>query len=593
MISNIRNFCIIAHIDHGKSTLADRFLEITNTLPPDKIVQQTLDRMELERERGITIKAQPVRMFYKNYILNLIDTPGHFDFSYEVSRSLKAVEGAVLLVDATEGIQAQTLANFYAALEADLEIIPVVNKIDLPNAQPEKVAEQISHTLGFKKEEIIFVSAKTGEGVEKVLDAVIEKIPPPEGNPQAPLKALIFDSHYDSYRGVVVHIRLFDGSVKKGDQIILMATKTEYEVSEVGLFTPDMQPTDVLQAGQIGYLIAGIKEISDAKVGDTITLKKNPAAEPLPGYVDVKPLVFAGIYPTDPDDYELLASALQKLKLNDASLVFEPENSPALGHGFRTGFLGLLHMEIIQERLEREFGLDLVFTSPNVVYEVVLKTGEKVLIDNPGKLPPADKILEIREPFVRATIIVPKDYIGKVFELIETRRAEFKGMDYIDPTKVIMNFEMPLSEMITEFHDRLKSATRGFATFDYEFAGYKPQDLVKLDILVAGKPVDTLSVIVHRDKAYYVGRKIVDKLKELIPRQLFEVAIQAAIGSRVIARATIKPLRKDVLAKCYGGDVTRKKKLLEKQKEGKKRLKKIGHVEVPQEAFLSLLKLEK
>ena len=593
MDPRVRNFCIIAHIDHGKSTLADRFLEITGTVRKEEMVDQILDNMDLERERGITIKSHPIQMQYHGYKLNLIDTPGHVDFNYEVSRSLAACEGAILLVDATQGVEAQTVTNAYLAIENDLVIIPVINKIDLPGAEVEQVTKQIVDLIGCGEDEILLVSAKTGEGVEKLLEEVIKRVPPPEIKKDSPLRALIFDSTFDSFRGAIPYVRVFEGEVKPGDVIKLFSHESEYEVSEVGIFRLGRVKVDKLGSGDVGYLIAGIKEITKVRVGDTITGKKNPASEPLPGYREIKPMVFSGLYPVNSEDYDDLRSALEKMKLNDSAIIFEPETSAALGFGFRVGYLGLLHMEVVQERLEREFNLELVTTMPNVKYVAVLKTGEEVEIDNPGKMPPQAEIDYLKEPYIRAEMITPTEYIGNIIQLCKDKRGIYKSTHYLDPKKVLIVFELPLAEVIVDFYDRLKSISRGYASFDYEHIGFRRGELVKLDILIAGESVDALSVITHRDKAYYQGRELCRKLKELIPRQLFEVAIQAAIGNKVIARETIKPLRKNVTAKCYGGDITRKKKLLEKQKEGKKRLKQIGRVEVPQEAFFALLKVGK
>ncbi len=588
----IRNFSIIAHIDHGKSTLADRFLELTGALSAREMEEQVLDSMELEREKGITIKAHFVRLYYKGYQLNLIDTPGHVDFTYEVSRSLAACEGALLVIDASQGVEAQTLANTYLALENDLVLIPVINKIDLPNADIERTLEQLENIIGIPRDEALLISAKYGTNVEKVLEAIIERIPPPQGDEEAPLKAMIFDSWFDNYRGVITLVRVIDGTLRPGMKIKLMATGAGYEVEEVGILTPKYRKVEELKAGEVGVLIAGIKRIKDVFIGDTVTEEKRPTPEPFPGFRRLKPMVFAGFYPVGETTYEELREALEKLSLNDSSIVFEPENSPALGYGFRCGFLGLLHREIIQERLEREFGLELITTAPSVRYRVVQKDGTIVEVENPAKLPPPEKIDHIEEPFVEVMIITPDEYLGSIMKLATSRRGVQKRLEYISPSRVILTYEMPLAEIITDFFGKLKSLSRGYASMDYDFIGYRESPLVKVDILINGEPVDALSIIVHRDKAYERGKAIVSKMRELIPRQLFEVAIQAAIGKRVIARETIKPLRKNVLAKCYGGDVTRKKKLLEKQKEGKKRLKKIGKVEVPQEAFLALMQLE-
>jgi GTP-binding protein LepA len=594
----VRNFCIIAHIDHGKSTLADRFLEATGTVPLQKLSEQYLDRMDLERERGITIKAQAVRMFYRardgrDYMMNLIDTPGHVDFSYEVSRSLTACEGAVLLVDAAQGVEAQTVGNAYLAMEAGLQIVPVINKIDLPNAEPQRVEEELCELLGCEAGEVLRVSAKTGQGVEDLLEAVVERIPPPRGDEDAPLQALIFDSTYDQYRGVIVFIRLLHGRLAKGMRALMMATGASSEVEEVGIFSPDMLPVEELRAGQVGYLITGIKNVSLTKVGDTVTDAQGPAAAPLPGYREPKPMVFAGIYPVDADDYGNLREALDKLKLNDASLSFEPETSKALGFGFRCGFLGLLHLEIVQERLEREYGLDLISTAPNVIYEVELTSGDTVAVRNPSEMPDASRIKEIREPYIQATVMVPSSYVGAVMELAQERRSVFVDMHYRVGDRVEMRYRLPLAEMVLDFYDQLKSRTRGYASLDYEPIGFLPGNLVKLDILLHGEVVDAFSAIVEKGRAYHYGREMTKRLRELIPRQLFDVPVQAAVGSRVIARETIKAKRKDVLAKCYGGDVTRKRKLLEKQKAGKRRMKMIGKVEVPQEAFIAALRLGK
>ncbi|MBT9283638.1 MAG: translation elongation factor 4 [Hydrogenibacillus schlegelii] len=595
--AKIRNFSIIAHIDHGKSTLADRLLEATGAIGEREKEDQFLDQLELEKERGITIKLNTVRLHYRakdgeRYVLNLIDTPGHVDFTYEVSRSLAACEGALLVVDATQGIEAQTLANVYLALENDLEILPVINKIDLPSADPERVKREIEEVIGLDASEAVLASAKLGIGVDAILEQIVAKIPPPAGDPEAPLRALIFDSFYDPYRGVVALIRVKDGTIRIGDEILFMATGKVHAVTELGVFAPRPTSVEELSAGEVGYVAASVKTIADTRVGDTITHARRPAAEPLPGYRKVLPVVFAGLYPVDSDDYDDLKDALEKLKLNDAALTFEPETSQALGFGFRCGFLGLLHMEVVQERLEREFGLHLIVTAPSVVYRVKLKNGEVREVDNPSKMPDAGLIEAIEEPFIRATILVPNDHVGAVMELCQEKRGVFQSMDYLTPNRVQLVYDLPLAEVVFDFFNQLKSRTRGYASFDYELADYRPSNLVKMDILINGEPVDALSVIVHRDKAYYRGRALVEKLKTLIPRQLFEIPIQAAIGSRVIARETVKALRKNVLAKCYGGDVTRKRKLLEKQKEGKKRLKAIGSVEIPQEAFIAVLQVD-
>ncbi len=589
---NIRNFCIIAHIDHGKSTLADRILEKTNSIDKRKLKDQMLDSMELERERGITIKLNAVQLTYNHnnevYYLNLIDTPGHVDFSYEVSRSLAACEGALLVVDATQGIQAQTLANLYLALDNHLEIIPVINKIDLPSADTDKVINELEN-IGFNKEDIILTSAKTGVGIDELLDAVINKIPAPTGNSKNNLQALIFDSVFDAYKGVVVSIRVKEGEVKVGDIIKMMETNASYDVISLSINTPEEKNVKSLKAGEVGYLYASIKSISDVHVGDTITLEKNPATKALPGYKPMKSMVYSGLYPIDSSKFEDLREALEKLKLNDSALVYEPETSKALGFGFRCGFLGLLHMEIIEERIEREFGIDLIATSPSVIYEVVLTDGSKVMVDSPVKMPKREVISKTLEPFVKVSIFSPSTYIGPIMELCQNKRGNFINIDYLDQERVTVNYEIPLSEIVYDFFDKLKSFTKGYASFDYEVIGYKESNLVKMDILLNGEIVDALSVIVHKDFAYQRGKIVVEKLKEIIPRQMFEVPIQAAIGQHVIARTDIKAMRKNVLAKCYGGDITRKKKLLEKQKEGKKRMKQIGSVEVPQEAFLSIL----
>ena len=588
---NIRNFCIIAHIDHGKSTLADRILEITGAIQKRELKEQMLDSMDIERERGITIKLNAVQLTYKynneEYYLHLIDTPGHVDFSYEVSRSLAACEGAILVVDAAQGIEAQTLANLYLALDNNLIIIPVINKIDLPSADVDKVIEELE-MIGFSKDEIILTSAKNGIGIKELVEAVIEKVPAPKGDINNKLQGLIFDSLFDAYKGVVVSVRIVNGKLKVGDTIKMMETGATYEVTSIHINTPKEVKKNELVAGEVGF----IKTISDIRVGDTITLAKDPAEERLPGYKPMKSMVFCGVYPIDTSKFEDLREALEKLKLNDASLVFEPETSSALGFGFRCGFLGLLHLEIVKERVTREFNIDLITTAPSVVYEAVLNNGEKILVDAPNKLPDKGKIKEVLEPFIKTSIFTPKEYIGAIMKLCQEKRGVYLSMEYIDTSRVNIHYELPLSEIVYDFFDKLKSYTKGYASFDYEMVGYKPSDLVKMDILLNGEAVDALSVIVHKDFAYQRGRCVVEKLKESIPRQLFEVPIQAAIGNHVIARSTVKALRKDVLAKCYGGDVTRKKKLLEKQKEGKKRMKQIGSVELPQEAFMSVLSMD-
>lgn len=597
MLPNIRNFCIIAHIDHGKSTLADRLLHLTGTVPERDTTEQVLDSMELEREKGVTIKASAVRMMYTArdgllYELNLIDTPGHVDFGYEVNRALAACEGAVLVVDATQGIEAQTLANLYLALDAGLEILPVINKIDLPSAQPDVVAEDVSKLLGIPAEEILRVSAKDGTNVPQLLEAIVHKIPPPKAEEELPLRALVFDSHYDSYKGVVGYVRVVEGVCKPNDTLRMMQTHTEVKPIEVGIFVPGMKPTAFLQAGEVGYIATGLKTVSECHVGDTITQAVRPAAEPLPGYRKVKPMVYAGVYPVEGDDYPDLKDALEKLQLNDASLVYTPETSQALNFGFRCGFLGLFHMEIIQERLEREFDMDIVVTAPSVEYEVVLTDGQLLLIDSPAKLPEESKISIIREPWMSIQIISPTEFYGTIMDLVTKRRGTFTGQDYPAPNRVQLSFEIPLTELIVDFFDNLKSRTRGYASLDYQFLEYRPENLVKLEILVDDEPVDALASIVHRDDAYHLGQRLVTKLKELIPRQLFDVSVQAYASGRVISSAKVKQLRKDVLAKCYGGDITRKKKLLEKQKKGKKRMKKVGNVEIPQEAFMAVLRLD-
>ncbi|HSH46929.1 MAG TPA: translation elongation factor 4 [Longimicrobiales bacterium] len=595
-IDHIRNFCIVAHIDHGKSTLADRMLEATGTLTHRQMREQVLDSNELERERGITIKLHAIRMDYRAedgnaYELNLIDTPGHVDFTYEVSRSLAACEGAILVVDASQGVQAQTLSNLFLAMEAGLEIIPVLNKIDLPGAEPEKRRDELVDLLGCEPEEVLLVSAKEGLGVPALLERVVEKVPPPEGDPDAPLRALIFDSFYDQYQGAVPSIRVMDGSVRKGMRIAFGATGAEYEVDEVGVMRLGRVEQEELSPGDVGYLIAAIKRVSDTRSGDTIIDASHPETELLPGYQEVKPMVFSGLYPTDADQYEELRDALERLKLNDASLTYEPETSTALGFGFRCGFLGLLHMEIIQERLEREFDLELITTVPNVEYHVVLTDGSRVTIENPTAMPDRGSIEHVEEPYVRARIMCPSDYIGNVQKLVHDRRGEYVHMHYLDPTRVEFLYEIPLAEVVLDFYDKLKSGTRGYASLDWEFLEYRPNDLVKLDMLINGDPIDAFSVIIHRDKAYEYGRSIAEKLKDLIPRQMFAVAIQAGIGGKIIARETVRAMRKDVTAKCYGGDISRKRKLLEKQKEGKKRMKQVGSVEIPQEAFLAVLQV--
>jgi GTP-binding protein LepA len=585
----IRNFSIIAHIDHGKSTLADRILEITETLTGREMREQVLDTMELERERGITIKAQAVRVAWKGHQLNLIDTPGHVDFTYEVSRSLQACEGALLVVDAAQGVEAQTLANAYLAIENNLEIVPVLNKIDLPQADPEGTAAEVSELLGGAAADALRISAKTGEGVADVLDAIIERVPPPAGDAHAPPRALIFDSSYDQYRGVVAFVRVVDGEFRTRDAVRAMALGTEFEAEELGFLSPTRQPIDALVAGEVGYVITGLKDVSRLRVGDTLTAKRRPAAEPVPGYKDVKPMVFAGLFPTDSDDYPELRDALEKLKLNDAALFYEPETSRALGFGFRCGFLGLLHMEIVRERLEREFDLDLLVTAPNVAYQVETRTGEVAEVHNPAEMP--RELERVEEPYIKASIIVPKDYVGTVMELNNERRGRFDHMEYLSEERVHLTYELPLAEIVLDYYDQLKSRTKGYASFDYDVSGFREGDLVRVDVLVGGEPVDALSLIIHRDAAYARGKALVERLKEEIPRQYFDVAIQAAIGSRVIARETVKAKRKDVLAKCYGGDISRKRKLLEKQKAGKRRMKQVGAVEVPQEAFLAVLNL--
>jgi GTP-binding protein LepA len=585
----IRNFSIIAHIDHGKSTLADRILELTHAVADRDMRAQVLDSMDLERERGITIKAQAVRVEWKGHQLNLIDTPGHVDFTYEVSRSLQACEGALLVVDAAQGIQAQTLANAYLAIENNLEIVPVVNKIDLPQADPDAAAAEVADLIGDDVSHVLRISAKTGEGVEDVLDAIIERVPPPAGDPDAPARALIFDSSYDQYRGVVAFVRVVDGRFSAREPLRAMALGTRFEAEELGFFAPTRRETGMLEAGEVGYVITGLKDVSRLRVGDTITSERRPASEPVPGYKDVKPMVFSGLFPTDSDDYPELRDALEKLKLNDAALFYEPETSQALGFGFRCGFLGLLHMEIVRERLEREFDLDLIVTAPNVAYRVKPPNGDWVEVHTPSDMP--NEIEEVEEPYIKASIIVPKEYVGAVMELNNDRRGRFDHMEYLSEARVHLTYELPLAEIVLDYYDALKSRTRGYASFDYDIIGFRPGKLVRVDVLVGGEPVDALSLIIHRDSAYDRGRMLVERLREEIPRQHFDVAIQAAIGARVIARETVKARRKDVLAKCYGGDISRKRKLLERQKAGKKRMKQVGMVEVPQEAFLAVLNL--
>ena len=595
--SKIRNFCIIAHIDHGKSTLADRIIEMTGLLTNREMQSQVLDNMELERERGITIKLNAVQLTYKakdgnEYILHLIDTPGHVDFTYEVSRSLAACEGAVLVVDAAQGIEAQTLANVYLALDNDLEILPLVNKIDLPSADPERVKQEVEDIIGLPADDAVLASAKAGIGIEEILEQVVEKVPAPTGDPDAPLQALIFDSVYDQYRGIIASIRVVNGTIKKGQMIRMMATGAEYEVVEVGVHTPHEKVVDYLSVGDVGFVTASIKDVKTVRVGDTITSVAKPAEEPLPGYRKLNPMVFCGLYPIDAARYNDLRDALEKLVLNDSSLQFEPETSQALGFGFRTGFLGLLHMDVIQERIEREFNIDLIATAPSVIYHVYLTDGTKLVVDNPSQMPEPQTIKSIEEPYVKASIMTPNDYVGPIMELCQKKRGVFIDMQYLDETRVHVNYEIPLGEIVYDFFDQLKSSTKGYASFDYELIGYKPSKLVKMDILLNGEIVDALSLIVHKDFAYSRGKVITEKLKEIIPRQQFEVPIQAAIGGKIIARSTIKALRKNVLAKCYGGDISRKRKLLEKQKEGKKRMKSVGSVEVPQEAFMAVLSMD-
>jgi GTP-binding protein LepA len=594
--SLVRNFCIIAHIDHGKSTLSDRLLERTGTISAREMSAQVLDQMDLEREKGITIKSKAVRMDYdapdgRRYELNLLDTPGHVDFSYEVSHALSACEGAVLVVDATQGVEAQTLANLYMALEHDLDIVPVINKIDLPAAMPDEVAQELEALLDVPAEDVLQVSAKEGIGTDAVLEAIVQRIRPPQGSPEGPLRALIFDSHYDAYKGVIAYVRVLDGSIQVDHPSRLMSTGVNFEPLEVGIFTPRMVPVTQLQAGEVGYVATGLKDVRDCHVGDTLTERDRPASEPIPGYRPPKPMVFAGLYPVNNEDYGDLREALEKLQLNDASLVFQPESSVALNLGFRVGFLGLLHMEIVQERLEREYGLDLLVTAPSVEYQVLRTDGEIIEVDNPADLPLAAEIEEIHEPWMQISLFTPKEYIGPLMELATGRRGEFQKMEYLDERRVVLNFLIPLSEILVDFHDQLKSRSRGYASMDYSFHGYRPGDLIKMDVLINSMPVDALSLIVHSSQAYEKGSALTRRLKEVIPSQLFPVAIQAAVGSRVIARSTVKAQRKDVLAKCYGGDVTRKRKLLERQKEGRRRLKMVGKVEIPQEAFMAVLKL--
>ena len=595
--TDIRNFSIIAHIDHGKSTLADRLLQLTHTVADRNMQEQLLDSMDLERERGVTIKASAVRMNYrakdgKDYIINLIDTPGHVDFNYEVSRALQSCEGAVLVVDASQGVEAQTLANLYLALDHNLELVPVINKIDLPAARPAEVAKELEDLLGISSDEMIPISAKQGLGVQDVLEAIVARVPPPKGNSDAPLRALVFDSHYDAYKGVIAYVRVFDGKLNPRSILRLIATDAKFEPVEIGVFSPQMMVRDSLEAGEVGYVATGFKTVQECRVGDTITLATNGAIEALPGYERVKPMVFAGFYPTDNDDYSNLREALEKLQLNDASLVYQPETSQALNFGFRVGFLGLFHMEIIQERLEREYDLDILATAPSVEYEVVLTNGETIQIDSPAQLPDESSINEIREPWMKIQIYTPQDYIGAIMDLVIKKRGEYITTEYLDPTRVMLHYHIPLSEVIVDFFDRLKSITKGYASMDYQFSEYRSGDLVKLDVLVNNEPMDALAMIIHRESSYYKGQKLVTKLKDLIPRQMFVIPIQAAVGKKIISRANVSAMRKDVLAKCYGGDISRKKKLLEKQKKGKKRMKMVGSVEVPQEAFMAILSLD-
>jgi len=593
----IRNFCIIAHIDHGKSTLADRMLQATHTISDREMMDQVLDTMDLEREKGVTIKASAVRMSYvaadgQTYQLNLIDTPGHVDFAYEVSRALQACEGALLVVDASQGVEAQTLANLYLAMEHDLEVVPVINKIDLVSAQPDAVADEIEEILGLAAEDVLRISAKLGTNVPAVLEQVVKHMPPPRGQRHQPLRALIFDSHYDPYKGVVAYVRVFDGGMEMGQSLRLMMTEQVVEPIEIGVFSPDMRPTGRLEAGEVGYVATGLKTVVECRVGDTFTWQANPAEVPLPGYRPMKPMVFASAYPSEAADYLALREALGKLQLNDAALTFQPETSQALGYGFRCGFLGLFHMEIVQERLEREYDLDLVFTAPSVEYEVTLTDGSEIVIDSPVELPDPTQITEIREPWVQIDVFTPTEFIGQVMDLVTQRRGEFKAQEYLDQRRVLLSYHIPLVEILTDFYNELKARTRGYASLDYHFEGYRPADMVRLDVLVNKEPVDALSIIVHRDKMYNKGMRLVSKLKDVIPRQQFDVPIQAAVGNKVVSRANVKAIRKDVLAKCYGGDITRKRKLLEKQKAGKKRMKMIGSVEIPQEAFMTILKLD-
>ncbi|MCA0453001.1 MAG: translation elongation factor 4 [Chloroflexi bacterium] len=595
--TDIRNFSIIAHIDHGKSTLADRLLQLTNTVADRNMQEQLLDSMDLERERGVTIKASAVRMTYKakdgnEYIINLIDTPGHVDFGYEVSRALQSCEGAVLVVDASQGIEAQTLANLYLALDQDLELVPVINKIDLPAARPQEVAKELEDLLGISAEQFIPISAKQGIGIQDVLEAIVARVPSPKGNADAPLRALVFDSHYDAYKGVVAYVRVVDGKIDPKSALRLIATDAKFEPVEIGVFSPNMQVRTALEAGEVGYVATGFKTVRECRVGDTITLATNGATTPLPGYAQVKPMVFAGFYPTDNDDYADLRESLEKLQLNDASLVYQPETSQALNFGFRVGFLGLFHMEIIQERLEREYDLDILATAPSVEYQVELTSGEVVLIDSPAQLPDESTIREIREPWMKIQIYTPQEFIGVVMDLVIKKRGEYITTEYLDPTRVMLHYYIPLSEVIVDFFDRLKSITKGYASMDYQFEEYRAGDLVKLDVLVNNEPMDALAMIVHRESSYHKGQKLVTKLKDLIPRQMFVIPIQAAVGKKIISRANVSAMRKDVLAKCYGGDISRKKKLLEKQKKGKKRMKMVGSVEVPQEAFMAILSLD-